>query len=358
MKDGGAVGKHGPEDEIDRRLRELADEVAGAPRIREPSALERAAAAKREAKANKRAAKANKRSRGLIAASAILLAVLAVSGGLTWYHFSHSSASPRVNTKRATPKVSVTTGAPLVNSGPPADPFAGTPADRWADGAAGIVVPAAMPEGAFTAAQVKAAYQTTRKVLIAGNLDWPTLRGGAPAAFASLLSLRQYREFVGGLNKTGLDKQGFPLNTRGWVASFAPAATKFVTTVIKVHGSMSAGTATVSGSTVLRVHVNYRFVYAVEPPGNPADWMRIVNQQYGYVDFAHWDSPGGPLEPWVETTPSPAGGQCGTGDGYIHPAYPHGAPSKVQPSGPPVDPYSMATPASSNSYVCQRASGT
>jgi hypothetical protein len=30
--------------------------------------------------------------------------------------------------------------------------------------------------------------------------------------------------------------------------------------------------------------------------------MRIVQQQYGTVDFATWDDPGGRLEPWVLDT--------------------------------------------------------
>src|ERR1700728_4877027 len=39
---------------------------------------------------------------------------------------------------------SLSTAAPRP-AGPPDDPFAGTPADHWADGAAGIALPAAAP---------------------------------------------------------------------------------------------------------------------------------------------------------------------------------------------------------------------
>lgn len=73
-------------------------------------------------------------------------------------------------------------------TGPPADPYAGTPADQWANGAAGIVLPAARPIGGFTTAQVESAHQTTRKLLIAADLDKTTLLGGAPTAFADLLT--------------------------------------------------------------------------------------------------------------------------------------------------------------------------
>jgi hypothetical protein len=130
-----------------------------------------------------------------------------------------------------------------------------------------------------------------------------------------------------------------------------------VTTVIKVHGKMSAGTATDSGTVVLRINFDYLFVYAVEPPGVPANWMRIVQQRYGYVEFTQWDDPGGPLEPWISVSGGPAGGQCGERDGYIHPQYPNGPRSSVPPSGSPVNPYSLATPAAAGN-ACQRTTGT
>lgn len=219
-------------------------------------------------------------------------------------------------------------------------------------------MPPARSHGEFTAAQVQAAYQDTRKILIAQNLDWPTLRGGAPTAFAGLLTSQQHAFFVGGLDKIGLDKKGFPLSTRDLVMSFAPDTTSFVTTTVKVHGSMSAGAAVFSGMTALRVRVNYLFVYAVEPPGHPDDWIRIVAQDYGYVYFARWDDPGGPLKPWIETGISSAGGQCGMTDGYVHPAYPNGARSGVHPSGAPVNPYATAPPPTSNGYLCRFTTGT
>jgi hypothetical protein len=68
---------------------------------------------------------------------------------------------------------------------------------------------------------------------------------------------------------------------------------------------------------VLRIRFNDLFVYAVEPPG------------------------------W-----------CDVEDGYIHPAYPAGPPSKVRPSGAPVDPYSTVPPSGPRSTGCQRTTGT
>jgi hypothetical protein len=346
------------DDEIDRRLRELTAEVSAASRIHEPSAAERArAAAKREKRPRRR------RRGGLLTAWVIVIVLLGGGGAFTWYHFRSSPSAlddtgPVRNGPVPSSSASAVSSSPYVVAGPPADPFAGTPADHWAVGAAGIAMPSARSHGEFTVAQVQAAYQDTRKILIAGNLDWPTLRGGAPTAFADLLTSQQRAFFIDGLDKIGLDKQGFPLSTRDWVMSFAPGTTSFITTVVKVHGSMSAGTAVFSGRTALRVQVDYLFVYAIEPPGHPDDWMRIVAQDYGDVYFAQWDDPSGPLEPWLETGISPAGGLCGMSDGYVHPAYPNGARSKVRPSGSTLNPYSGAPPPTSSTYVCHPTTGT
>jgi hypothetical protein len=53
----------------------------------------------------------------------------------------------------------------------------------------------------------------------------------------------------------------------------------------------------------------------VEPPGRPAGWERVVQQQYGTVDFARWDDPGGRLEPWIRVGTYTADIECDTTDG-------------------------------------------
>jgi hypothetical protein len=358
----GDVGEQ--DDEIDRKLRELTAEISSASRIHEPSAAERARAAVKREKHQKHQKRPRRQGRGgLFVSWVTAIVVLAIAGTVVWFRF-HPSSSALDDTRPVrngpVPSSSVSAvSSPSVAVGPPVDPFAGTPADHWADGAAGIVVPAARSHGEFTASQVQAAEEDARKILIAGNLDWPTLRGGAPTAFASLLTSQQRGDFISGLDKIGTDKKGFPLSTRTWVTSFAPGTTSFITTAVKVYGSMNAGTASSSGRTVLRVRVDYLFAYAVEPPGYPDDWMRIVVHDYNTLDFAQWDDPGGPLEPWlVSAGGSTAGGQCGVTDGYVHPAYPNGARSGVRPSGAPINPYSTAPLPASSTYVCHATTGT
>jgi hypothetical protein len=363
MPDTGAGG-HAPDpDEIDRRLRELTEEV-GKSRIHEPSALERLAAAKQ---AQKRAER--KRGSRMLAVGAVIV-VLAGGGAFAWLRIHPPSWLSRAAVRstpsvRVIPKISPArpSFSPSTVNGPPADPFANSPADGWANGAAGITIPAARPHGPYTSGQVAAAYAQTRTILIAANLDPATLHGGKPNALANLLISQQRKDFLGGLNKIGLDSHGYPVSTRTWVTSFAPG-TSFLTNVVKTRGTLSARISTLSGVRALSVEVNYIFVYAVKSSRDASDWLRVVEHIYGTIDFAAWDDPGGRLEPWFNLTGSIAGVMCSTDDGYVHPDFPNGPPSSIAPSGPPVNPYSTATPtpepsnSSSNNYNCQRATGT
>lgn len=341
------------EDEIDRRLRELTEEMTGAARFKEPSAAERAKRAARERKQTKRNQRKQRRQpwAGRLKVGAIAVVILAAAGGVTWLRLSHSSADRPSG--QQPPLGGMSTGG-----APPADPFAGTLAENWANGESGIVIPAAKPVGSFTATQVMEAYRTTRQLLIAANLDKQTLLGGAPTAFADLLTKQQRADFLSALNKKGVNSGRYPLSTRKWVASFFPGSTEFIGNVIKVHGVMSAQTAHEAGGTVLAIHVNYIFGYAVEPPGNPSDWMRVLDHQYGSIDFAQWDDPGGSLEPWDQTIIGNAGIQCGTADGYIHPDYPSERTPAPTQSGPAINPYSSATSVPGGGGVCGRTSGT
>jgi len=319
--------------------------------------------------------KAGKRERhGHRTGSLMLVVLLIATGGLVW--LGYTRAAPNGSPEVAGPPtpappapsagLAASAGASPMGTitpvdlfgGPPSDPFAGTPADGWADGAAGIVPPPTGPVGGFTAAQVAAAYATTRKLLIAGNLDRQTLLGGPPTAFAKLLTAKQRAQFLGGLNKKGVQKGGYPVSTRKWVASFAPGSAELIGNVIKVHGTMSARAVRESGTVVLAIEVNYIFGYAIEPPHHPADWMRLVDHQYGSIDFAPWDDPGGALEPWDRTIIGNAGVQCGITDGYIHPDYPSDRSVGARESGTAIHPYSTATSVPGGGGVCGRTTGT
>jgi hypothetical protein len=259
-------------------------------------------------------------------------------------------------TSSASPLAAVASPVPL---GPPADPFTGSPADHWAGGAAGIVLPAARPIGAFTTSKVESAYQTTRKMLIAADLDKQTLLGGAPTAFADLLTNSDRTWFLGGLNLKGTDKSGAPLSTRTEVVSFAPGSTQLIGSVIKVHGTMHAQATTDGGSPVLAIHVDYLFTYAVEPPHHPENWMRLVSEVAWVVSFGDWQGAATAFEPSFTTTGDDgvAGNSCRNKDGYVHPNWPSNrqAGPSASASGPAVNPYALGQ---GRSATCQGTTGT
>ena len=364
-----------PLDELDLELRELTEGRAGDPLFLEPSAAERAQAAPVRvedvsgvpeapgpptAPGGTRTARRRKWRVAQLAAALLAVTLLLVGGGIVWLRFGHAGGSP----DRSAPAPDTALGSILgtiapgdLFAGATADPFLGTPANGWADGAPGIVAPPAEAVGGFTAAQVAAAYATTGEIVAAASLDEQTLLGGPPVALERLLTAAQRATFKAGLGAHGLGKDGRPLSTRSWVASFAPGTAQLDGSVIKVSGTMNAVVVTESGRQVLRVEVNYAFVYAVEPPHNPTDWTRVVTHQYGSVDFARWNDPHGALEPWDKTVVDPLSGvACGPADGYIHPAYPNDGSAVAQQSKLVIRPYSRARPAASG--VCASTTGS
>ncbi len=377
MPDGADGPDPAPLDELDRELRELTEGRAGDPLFLEPSAAERAQAAPVRTEdvpgvlealsspaapdapagpgapgvpSGTRAARRRRTRRGRRVAAALLAVALLLAGGvLVWLRFGHTtggSGGSAVVADTALGSILGTIAPGDLFAGASADPFLGTPANDWADGPAGIVAPPAEPVGGFTAAQVAAAYATTGDLVVAASLNTQTLLGGQPTALERLLTAGQRATFTAGLGAHGVGKDGRPLSTRSWVASFAPGTAQLDGYVIKVSGTMNAVAVTESGRQVLRVEVSYSFVYAVEPPHNTTDWSRVVTRQYGSVDFARWDDPHGALEPWDKTVVDPLSGvACGPADGYIHPAYPSNGSITAEQSRLVIRPYSRALPA-------------
>lgn len=239
----------------------------------------------------------------------------------------------------------VTYGAGGRPSATVAGPFTGTPAEGWADGAAGIVLPAAEPVGGFTAAQVELAYTWTRRLLVAGFLNKPTLLGGAPTAFEQQLPRFEYTYFLENLHVPGMDKSGRPQSSRSMIMSFRPGTAQLIGSVIKVHGTMQAKADKQNGN-FLDIDFDYDFVYPVERPNQPDSAVRVVDQVAWTLVFGDWAGEATAFEPGIRGTDesSISGVLCETTDGYYDPAYPAqdaAASTTVTPSGKPVDPYAL-----------------
>lgn len=113
------------------------------------------------------------------AAGALVLALVAggVAGGRVlgwWGGAADPAAAP--------------TSAPTPAESSMASPFAGTPAEHFAEGEAGIVLPAAEAVGDFTAEEVAEALEQVRQALIAARLDETMLVDHNPEKFLSLLA--------------------------------------------------------------------------------------------------------------------------------------------------------------------------
>jgi hypothetical protein len=354
--------------DINDRLAEIAAELAREAKFKEPSAAERArlakAAKKRSQRAGNRpagtAASRGGRSRTtfLVVTVVVLAVLIGASFGVSRLHLgSHGAAKPG-----NTPVAGKSTVAPLPTVSPPAftlsDPFAGSPAEGYADGAAGIVMPSAHAVGSYSAGQVQAAYVTVKKLLIAGHLNSEVLAGGNAKAFARLLIPTERSWFDNHLSARGLDKHDDIKSSRAWLTSFYPGTTALVGTVIKVYGSMKAAARRLKQTPVLQIKANYLFVYPIQQANGPASSrMRIVAHTLLTVAFATWNDPGGSLEPFVVSVQGgPAGIMCGLNDGFVHPAFPGGPQGPEKPSGKAIDPYSLSIPPSS--HGCQPTTGT
>lgn len=197
-----------------------------------------------------------RRNRALLVVLGVLAALIAASVVLSDRARSGASetAPPAVHT--------FTAEAPAVDL---SQPFAGTPAASWADGAAGIAPPAAAPVGTYSAEQVSAGYARVRQLLVSARLDPAVLEGHdfervltqlAPAARTQVDMSRPSTEAYVTATRVA---DGFHL----------------LPVPPKVTGSMSA---TVSQEGALLVHTNYLFAYAFDPAGQPriTDPMRMI----------------------------------------------------------------------------------
>ncbi|MBT2229013.1 hypothetical protein [Nonomuraea sp. NEAU-A123] len=227
------------------------------------------------------------------------------------------------------------TGAPGEETA--ADPFAGSPAEKYAEGAAGFVMPKAKAIGGVSKKDVAKALDRTRDLMAAAYLDHKALMGGKPSAFMKLLDREQRVWYRKNLDRKKPDKDDF--DSRGWVISFAPKTAQLATDVIKVSGRTTLAKARKYGRTGALLKLNHLVVYAVHRPGQPATTVRLVAHPTGSV-FVYREA--GELVLWLESwgaSSTPA--RCDVDDAFIHPSYADSAPDAVGASGPPSDPYDL-----------------
>ncbi|MYX76710.1 hypothetical protein [Streptomyces sp. SID3915] len=214
------------------------------------------------------------------------------------------------------------------------EPFRGSPALRWADGAQGIEIPEAKAVGGLDRDQVAYALRMTKQLLVEADLDPATLRGERPGKALELLDPLQegwLEEVERGLREPTRDQDPLTLFTR-----FDPDEARLLGEVVKTRGRMTfeAGKA---GS--VEVHADYTFVYPLVKAGGDDVTRTIVRRRMttAVFDPARWVSTRGKLSV-LRTDQNVGNSACDVYDGFLHPTFPGDAPGTA-PDGSAMDPY-------------------
>lgn len=219
-----------------------------------------------------------------------------------------------------------------------ADPFRGSPALQWADGAAGIEVPQAQAVGGMSKEKVADALAKVKQFLVTANLDPQTLRGERPAAVLDLLDPK-LKQGPGHLEQSlaAPSRENDPLEL---VTRTNPAELQPVGDVVKVRGRMWVEPDEKAGRA--RVLVDYTFVYPFVKAKAGADEVKrtIVRRviTFSVGDPRRWQATEGKL--WLDSVDvNLANSACDVYDGFLHPVFDEDAPVGPTPSGTPMDPY-------------------
>lgn len=234
------------------------------------------------------------------------------------------------------------------------EPFRGSPAVRWGNGAAGIELPPAKATGWMSKKQVEAALKKSREFLVAANLDPAVLRGDRPDAALKLIdpTQRDLRTQLEGWLAKPTDKN----NPTTVFSRFTPVEVKPAGTVVKVRGRMSAAPGKGKRAGTVEVTADYTFVYPVLKAGPGADEVArtIVRREMTFVfyDPARYQVSSGKVV--IGYWNSDIGNSsCELdGDGFLHPEFESDLRNAPAPSagatGPAVDPYDRSKPIDRN----------
>ncbi|MEU7702932.1 hypothetical protein ACF064_20670 [Streptomyces sp. NPDC015492] len=236
------------------------------------------------------------------------------------------------------------TGAPPVEPARRAtldEPFRGSPAARWADGAAGISVPPARATGWMSTAQVEKALRRTRDFLVASSLDPAVLRGERPARAIALVNPHQkdFKDYQAAAF-TDPTEENDPLLL---FSRFQPSHARPVGDVVKTRGRITFREGE-RGALLVTTDVTYVYPVVSAAPGSDEVLRTIARREV----VVSWDDPAKVItEPGTLSLVSykvdMTNGGCGTGAGWFAPEFgTRQAGDGVD--GETVDPYDRSKP--------------
>ncbi|MFI8518993.1 hypothetical protein ACIGEZ_14370 [Streptomyces sp. NPDC085481] len=224
------------------------------------------------------------------------------------------------------------------------EPFNGSPAVRWADGAAGIELPEAKATGWMSKAEVAAALKRSREFLVAANLDPAVLRGARPTAALKMIDPKQ--PGLEGVERS-LAKPSEKDDPKQLFSRFDPAEVRQVGTAVKTRGRMTVEKGEKAGEVLIRT--DYTFVYPVvkSRPGSTEVARTIVRREVDFLllDPDRYRMTRGKL--WLFHWNYSAGNTpCeGPEDGFYHPEFQEDlVRDPGSDTGPAVDPYDRSKP--------------
>ncbi|GGY50642.1 hypothetical protein GCM10010363_34460 [Streptomyces omiyaensis] len=348
-------GESVPDEEWERFLRESEAGAPGAPV--EPSARAREAERRLRERSGppegwRTYAPARPRRRrtgwyvtGFAASAAVLVLALFPHRVVDWFGGGDGGASPAA----AAPETARPEEAPGAEPGPGAtiaEPFRGSPAARWADGAAGISVPAARATGWMDAAQVERALIRSRDFMVASGLDPRVLRGERPTEAIALLNPEQkdVQEYLrASLSSATPTAETDPLLL---FSRFRPDHARLVGDTVRTRGRL---TYREGRRGAVEVTADVTFVYPVTPAagdgGSDAEVVRTIVRREVVMS---WDDPSKVVtRPGTMSLVSYAldltNGGCSAPTGYFVPPFGTADEGAADPSHQ-VDPYDRTGP--------------
>ncbi|MCT4355809.1 hypothetical protein M5362_21955 [Streptomyces sp. Je 1-79] len=219
------------------------------------------------------------------------------------------------------------------------EPFKGSPALRWADGAAGIELPRAKAVGGLSQERVAQGLDMARRFLVTANLDPATLRGQRPTEAIELLDPRQ--KDVHGIVDRALSRPDEKHNPLWLFSRFDPAEVRLVGDVVKTRGRTTFVAGERPGEVL--IHADYTFVYPLVKtrPGFDEVARTVVRRQ---MTFALYDPSRILATPGrlnvLRMEESAGNDDCTRdGTGFLHPEFSEDLAAKPPRTGPEVDPY-------------------
>lgn len=342
MGEGGSVS----DEQWERFLREAGADPEGAPR--EPSARARMVAQRLREEPGKpvgwRTYEPDQRRRGKGRYAAALIVVVAVLVGVVavapervvgWFGGGQEAPLAAESERPEQPPADVAAQAPTLR-----EPFRGSPAVRWGEGADSIHVPEARPTGWMSRAQVAQALQKSRDFLAASSLDPGVLRGEHPDRAIALINPDQQdvqSYLAAAFSKPSRENDPLLLFSR-----FDEQKVRLVGDVVKTRGRM---TFREGERGAVKVSTDVTYVYpVVRADGGHDDVARTIVRREVVMS---WDDPAKVrIKPGTFSLASykvdATNGGCDayTGGTFV-PAF--GAERESRGSGPAVDPYDRST---------------